>query len=106
VVYDAEHAFDGYKEIRNTRGPRGTQRRWARRRGDTPVTPRRLAASEILSITRDARARLATELGITPTTTSASVVANALVALEAGATHIQGTINGYGERTGTAHHQR
>src|SRR5580692_9743579 len=27
-------------------------------------------------------------------------VANALAALEAGATHVQGTINGYGERTG------
>ena len=27
-------------------------------------------------------------------------MANALAALEAGATHVQGTINGYGERTG------
>src|SRR5207245_11716842 len=27
-------------------------------------------------------------------------VANALAGLEAGATHVQGTINGYGERTG------
>ena len=27
-------------------------------------------------------------------------VANALAALEAGAVHVQGTINGYGERTG------
>ena len=27
-------------------------------------------------------------------------VANALAALEVGATHVQGTINGYGERTG------
>ena len=29
-------------------------------------------------------------------------VANTLAAVEAGATHVQGTINGYGERTGNA----
>ena len=29
-------------------------------------------------------------------------VANTLAAVDAGATHVQGTVNGYGERTGNA----
>jgi 2-isopropylmalate synthase len=101
VVYDAEHAFDGYKD-----DPEYARATWdAAARGGADVvtlcdTNGGSLPAEVLSITRDARARLATELGIHTHDDIGLGVANALVALEAGATHIQGTINGYGERTG------
>ena len=41
-----------------------------------------------------------TRLGIHTHDDSGLGVANAIAAIEAGATHVQGTINGYGERTG------
>jgi 2-isopropylmalate synthase len=43
-----------------------------------------------------------TPLGIHTHNDSGCAVANTLVAVEAGATHVQGTINGIGERTGNA----
>jgi 2-isopropylmalate synthase len=101
VVYDAEHTFDGYKD-----NPEYARATWdAAARGGADVitlcdTNGGSLPSEVLSITRDARARLTTELGIHTHDDIGLGVANALVAVEAGATHIQGTINGYGERTG------
>src|SRR2546426_2707942 len=49
---------------------------------------------------RDVRAQLGTPLGIHPHNDSGLAVANALAAVRAGCVHIQGTINGYGERCG------
>ena len=46
------------------------------------------------------RARIATRIGIHTHDDIGLGVANALAALDAGATHVQGTINGIGERTG------
>jgi len=48
----------------------------------------------------DARVQLRGKLGIHTHDDIGLGVANALASLEAGATHIQGTLNGYGERTG------
>src|ERR1044071_4002130 len=48
----------------------------------------------------DVRARLGTPLGIHPHNDSGLAVANALAAVRAGCVHVQGTINGYGERCG------
>jgi 2-isopropylmalate synthase len=101
VVYDAEHSFDGYKD-----NPEYARATWdAAARGGADVvtlcdTNGGSLPEEIASITRDARARLTTELGIHTHDDIGLGVANALVAVEAGATHVQGTINGYGERTG------
>jgi 2-isopropylmalate synthase len=47
-----------------------------------------------------AKRRLTVRLGIHTHNDCGLGVANGIAALEAGATHIQGTINGYGERTG------
>jgi 2-isopropylmalate synthase len=55
---------------------------------------------EIAKITGAARAKLRVRLGIHTHDDAGLGVANALAALEAGASHVQGTINGYGERTG------
>ena len=101
VVYDAEHAFDGYKDDREY-----AVATWeaAERAGADVVTlcdtnggslPR-----EILEITRDARAHLQGRLGIHTHDDIGLGVANALASLDGGVTHIQGTLNGYGERTG------
>jgi 2-isopropylmalate synthase len=101
VVYDAEHAFDGFKDH-----PAYALATWqaAAAAGADIVTlcdtnggslPR-----EIGRITAAARAKLTGVIGIHTHDDIGLGVANALAALEAGATHVQGTINGYGERTG------
>ncbi len=103
VFLDAEHFFDGYRDNRDY-------------------------ALEVIRTAVEAGAELAalcdTNGGMLPgwvgdvvddvvTTTGARVgihchndtgcaVANTLAAVDAGATHVQGTINGYGERTGNA----
>src|SRR5207237_242296 len=55
---------------------------------------------EIARVTSFARGKLRARIGIHTHDDIGLGVANALAALEAGATHVQGTINGYGERTG------
>src|SRR5262245_35407349 len=101
VVYDAEHAFDGYKDDREY-----ARASWeAARRGGADVitlcdTNGGSLPAEILAITRDARERLEGTLGIHTHDDIGLGVANALAAVDAGATHVQGTFNGYGERIG------
>ena len=59
--------------------------------------------SEIAAATRAVRERLPkAQVGIHTHNDAGCAVANSLAAVEAGAVHIQGTINGYGERTGNA----
>jgi 2-isopropylmalate synthase len=101
VVYDAEHAFDGYKEDREY--ARATWAAAARGGADVITlcdTNGGSLPGQILEITRDARGLVTGTLGIHTHDDIGLGVANALIALEGGATHIQGTINGYGERTG------
>lgn len=101
VVYDAEHAYDGYKD-----DPDYAMATWqaAEKAGADCVvlcdTNGGCLPSEIASITRAARGRLNCKLGIHTHNDAGLGVANALAGLEAGAVQVQGTINGYGERTG------
>ena len=101
VVYDAEHAFDGCKDNREY-----ALATWkaAEAAGADVVTlcdtNGGSLPEEIAEIMRFARANLTTQLGIHTHDDSGLGVANALAGLDAGATHVQGTINGYGERTG------
>ena len=101
VVYDAEHAFDGCKHDREY-----ALATWqaAERAGADVVTlcdtNGGSLPAEILEITRHARTHLGARLGIHTHDDIGLGVANALASLEAGVTHIQGTLNGYGERTG------
>jgi len=53
-------------------------------------------------IVTDVRARTGIRLGVHTQDDTGCAVANALAAVDAGATHVQGTANGYGERTGNA----
>ena len=101
VVYDAEHAFDGFKD-----NPEYALATWkaAEAAGADCITlcdtnGGNLPAT-VAEIMRVARANLTVQLGIHTHDDIGLGVANALAGLEAGATHVQGTINGYGERTG------
>jgi 2-isopropylmalate synthase len=101
VVYDAEHAFDGCKDDRAY-----ALATWqaAEKAGADVVTlcdtNGGSLPADILDVTRHARAHLGGRLGIHTHDDIGLGVANAIVALDAGASHIQGTLNGYGERTG------
>jgi 2-isopropylmalate synthase len=101
VVYDAEHAFDGFKD-----NAEYAQRTWqaAQAAGADIVTlcdtNGGSLPTEVAAITRAARERLTVRLGIHTHDDIGLGVANALAALEVGASHVQGTLNGYGERTG------
>lgn len=103
VVYDAEHFFDGY--LANPAFALRTLEA-AKRAGADVLTlcdtnggtlPLRLA-----EIVQDVRQRFDGVIGIHTHNDSELAVANTLVAVEAGATHVQGCMNGYGERTGNA----
>jgi 2-isopropylmalate synthase len=102
VVYDAEHGFDGFKD--DSDYALATYKAAEKAGADIVVlcdTNGGCLPNEIRDITRTAAKRLpTTRLGIHTHDDIGLGVANALVALEVGATHVQGTINGYGERTG------
>jgi len=101
VIFDAEHSFDGFNS-----DPDYALATWqAAEKGGADFvvlcdTNGGRLPNEIARITAFARGRLSTRIGIHTHDDIGLGVANALAALEAGATHVQGTINGYGERTG------
>jgi len=101
VIYDAEHALDGYKD-----DPEYAMATWlaAEEAGADFVvlcdTNGGSLPSEVAAITAEAREKLSCNVGIHTHNDIGLGVANALVAVDAGATQVQGTINGYGERTG------
>jgi 2-isopropylmalate synthase len=101
VIYDAEHAFDGFKD-----NPEYSLATWqaAEKAGAECIvlcdTNGGCLPSEIARIVAIAKGKLTARLGIHTHNDCGLGVANAIAALEGGATHVQGTINGYGERTG------
>ena len=101
VVYDAEHSFDGYKDE-----PEYALATWqaAEKAGAECVvlcdTNGGCLPEEISRITATAKGKLTARIGIHTHNDCGVGVANALAGIEAGATQVQGTINGYGERTG------
>ncbi len=105
VIFDAEHFFDGYKD-----SPEFALRMLAAaaQAGATTVvlcdTNGGSLPHEVFAITGAVRQALPSKivLGIHTHNDADMAVANSLEAMRAGATHVQGTINGYGERTGNA----
>ncbi|HXC35279.1 MAG TPA: citramalate synthase [Candidatus Acidoferrales bacterium] len=101
VVYDAEHCFDGYKL-----DPEYAVATWqtAEKAGADLVvlcdTNGGCLPDEVAAITHVAVSKLNCRVGIHTHDDIGLGVANALASLGAGATHVHGTINGYGERTG------
>ena len=103
VIYDAEHFFDGYKA--NPSYALATLQAAAAGGADTIVLCETNGGGlpwEIEQITGVVRQALSTPLGIHTHDDAGCGVANTLAAVRAGAIHIQGTINGYGERVGNA----
>ena len=105
VVYDAEHFFDGYKA--DAAYAIATLRAAVKAGATTVVlcdTNGGCLTDEVAAMTRSVGAEMGTgvTLGIHVHDDAGLAVANSLAAVQAGATHVQGTINGYGERCGNA----
>ncbi len=103
VVYDAEHFFDGYRADRAY--ALETLRAAARGGADAVVLCDTNGGSmpwDVEAIVREVAGELDVAIGIHCHNDSECAVANSLAAVRAGATHVQGTINGYGERCGNA----
>jgi 2-isopropylmalate synthase len=101
VIYDAEHAFDGFKL--DSEYALATWQAAEKAGADFVVlcdTNGGCLPNEIAAITKTAIGKLNCKIGIHTHDDIGLGVANALASLDAGAVHVQGTINGYGERTG------
>jgi len=102
VVYDAEHFFDGYKD--SPEHALATLEAAAVGGAACLVlcdTNGGTLPSEVMKITQDVKARIPNvAVGIHTHNDCELAVANAIAAVAAGASQVQGTINGYGERTG------
>src|SRR5436853_574833 len=101
VIHDAEHSFDGYNDE-----PEYALATWqaAEKAGADGVvlcdSNGGCLPAEIGRIVSAAKGKLNTQVGIHTHNDCGFGVANAIAGVEAGATQVQGTINGYGERTG------
>lgn len=118
VIYDAEHWFDGYKHNQNyalqtlkTAMAAGAE--WlvlCDTNGGTLPHEVSQIVELVVKVTRDWGMDMEKNLSLSPIpkigihthNDSDMAVANALAAVMAGATMVQGTINGYGERCGNA----
>jgi 2-isopropylmalate synthase len=105
VIYDAEHFFDGYKA--DPAYALATLRAAHDAGASTLVlcdTNGGCITDEVSTIVGDVIASLAlvTRYGIHVHDDAGLAVANSLAAVQAGVGHVQGTINGYGERCGNA----
>ena len=104
AIFDAEHFFDGYKNNRDyalaaleaaARGGASTLSLCDTNGGTLP--------SEVGEIVADVVARFGgIDIAMHAHNDSGLGVANSIAAVQSGATQVQGTINGYGERCGNA----
>jgi len=101
VVYDCEHAIDGWKE--------DPQYALACFKAAADAGASRIVLcdtnggslpDEVAACTRAAMSAVKAAIGIHTHDDSGLALANALASLDAGAMHVQGTMNGIGERTG------
>jgi 2-isopropylmalate synthase len=105
VLYDAEHFFDGFRA--NSEYALSTLQAAARAGAETIIlcdTNGGTLPEQVSEVVQLVRASLpdSVRIGIHTHNDSELAVANALAAVKAGATHVQGTINGYGERCGNS----
>jgi 2-isopropylmalate synthase len=106
VVYDAEHCFDGWRDDADY--ARRCVRAAAEAGAETVAlcdTNGGSLPGQIAEATRDLAAALAgtgARVGIHCHDDVGCGVADTLAGVDAGATHVQGTMNGYGERCGNA----
>ncbi len=103
VFLDAEHFFDGYRANRDYALE---VLRTAAEAGAEVValcdTNGGMLPGWVADVVDDVLATTGVRVGIHCHNDTGCAVANTLAAVDAGATHVQGTVNGYGERTGNA----
>jgi 2-isopropylmalate synthase len=103
VFFDAEHFFDGY--LNNPKYAMKVLGVAADAGADCLVlcdTNGGTLTSDVARIVKEVRKATSVPLGIHTHNDAEMAVANTIVAVEQGATQVQGTINGYGERCGNA----
>ncbi len=103
VIYDAEHFFDGYKT--NPAYALKTLKAAADGGADVIVlcdTNGGTMTEEIQKIIKEVQPHLTGPIGIHAHNDCGLALSNSLTAVRSGATMVQGTINGYGERCGNA----
>ncbi|MDA0217333.1 MAG: citramalate synthase [Actinobacteria bacterium] len=103
VFLDAEHFFDGY---RSNRAYAIEVTKVAAEAGADVIvlcdTNGGELPDELADVVNDLIQSTSARLGIHCHNDTGCAVANSLAAVSAGVTHVQGTLNGYGERTGNA----
>lgn len=103
VIYDAEHFFDGYAD--NPDYALRTLHAAAEAGADTLVLCDTNGGSlphDIHRVTSTVHEQVVKPLGIHAHNDGGCATANSLAAVRAGARHVQGTVNGLGERCGNA----
>ena len=103
VIYDAEHFFDGYKH--NPAYALETMRAAMNGGADMIVlcdTNGGTMPEEIQDAIKEVMANTTLPIGIHAHNDCGLALTNSLVAVKSGATTVQGTVNGYGERCGNA----
>ncbi len=103
VFLDAEHFFDGYATDRDYALEAV---RVAAESGAEVIalcdTNGGMLPDQVADVVRDVVVSTGARIGIHCHNDTGCAVANSMAAVDAGATHVQGTVNGYGERTGNA----
>lgn len=103
VFFDAEHFFDGYEDdpgyaIATLKAAEDAGADWLvlcdTNGGTLPF--------EIKEIVESVKQKVKAPIGIHTHNDAECAVANSIIAVQAGVTQVQGTINGYGERCGNA----
>lgn len=112
VIYDAEHWFDGYKHnqgyaLETLKSAIASGAEWIvlcdTNGGNLPHEISKVVSEVSQALqTWQEKAGHEIQIGIHTHDDSGTAVANAIAAVQQGATMVQGTINGYGERCGNA----
>jgi len=103
VFFDAEHFFDGY--VTNPEFAMAVLAAAEEAGAERLVlcdTNGGMLPFDIARVVRDVKGQAGVPLGIHVHNDAGCAVANTLIAVDAGVFQVQGTINGYGERTGNA----
>ncbi|HID95020.1 MAG TPA: citramalate synthase [Candidatus Latescibacteria bacterium] len=103
VIYDAEHFFDGYKNDPDY----AIRTLLAAQEGGADIlilcdTNGGCLPLEVKGIIEEARGAIDVPFGIHAHNDTGMAEANTIVAVQLGATHVQGTFGGFGERCGNA----
>jgi 2-isopropylmalate synthase len=103
VFFDAEHFFDGYRQNRSfALAVLAAAEEAGAERLVLCDTNGGALPTDVSRVVGEVGASASVPLGVHVHNDAGCAVANSIVAVEAGVFQVQGTINGYGERTGNA----